>query len=98
MAKLTPGERAINWAKALAVLCSALVALLGYTNKEKIASWVSAEPVPNVETVSVPTTDNFQKQTIDSLQGVIDELKKHSAALAAARARLNTLEKEHGLD
>ena len=41
MSKLTPGERAINWAKALGLLATALAALLGYTNKEHIANWIA---------------------------------------------------------
>ena len=44
MSKLSPGERAINWAKALGILCTALTALLGYTNRDTLARWVNITP------------------------------------------------------
>lgn len=61
MGKLSPGERAVNWAKALAVLCSALVALLGYTNKEHIANWIG----PN-DVVATSTDANDRNEKINA--------------------------------
>lgn len=70
---LTPGERAINWAKALGVLCAALVSLLGYQNREVIASWI-----PGKGKVSDPVHSAIDELIIENELrfAEIQELKK----------------------
>ena len=82
MGKLSPGERAVNWAKALAVLCTGLVTLLGYTNREAIGNFISTAP-PTVEDVQ-PVEDGRLEQ---SVKDIIKKLKQHDAELAQLRAQ-----------
>lgn len=81
MTKITPGERAINWAKALSVLCAALVTLLGYTNREAIKTFI--DPPPTVEDVQPVEDGRLEQSVID----IIKKLKSHDAEIARLNAR-----------
>jgi hypothetical protein len=104
---LSPGERAINWAKALGIICTALVGLVGYQNKDKLAGWAGYETATDVDVV---IDGGPEEQLIHSIETIVNKLKEHegelgrlSQALAGESAkrksevnRLNTkIEKWH---
>lgn len=86
---LSPGERAINWCKALATawpVILGLVGLLGYTNQDHIKNWVGlAEADGKTE---IEAGDNFQHQVQKFSQEVQTELERIRANSDSIRKQL----------
>jgi|GEM_PF-4693677 len=96
MAKLSPGERAVNWAKALSVVCAALISLLGYTNRDAISGFIFAGD--NAITTLTPFEQYMREEIerIDSEEAegramVLNQMGKADKSIAS---RLNSQNKK----
>ena len=89
MTKISPGERAVNWAKALAVLCTALVTLLGYTNRDAIGKWTGlTEADGKTEVISLEDIKKFSEEMREEIER-IDAEEAEGRAMAAKQATTN---------
>ena len=73
--KLSPGERAKNWAGAAVTLwpvLAALLGVLGYTNKEKLGISMLAQP----DGVTEIESQNFQQQVQKFSRETVEKLNR----------------------
>jgi len=87
MTKLTPGERAINWAKALAIIVPLFGAGVFAGNTDIVHNWIHDEPLPEIEgEVSGFTEGDIHpavRQRIESLIAKVSELEKRDNSISA---------------
>ena len=87
--KLSPGERAKNWAGAAVTLWPILVfllGLLGYTNADKITAL--AQPDGNTEIVN----QNFEEQVQKFSQETVKRFEAQQKQIQQANKRISRLE------
>ena len=82
MSRLSPGERAHNWAQALVTLWPVILALLGgavYGNSEAVRNFIHGEPIPTADDVDKIIEGGFEaqvKHSIDTIINKLDEIEK----------------------
>ena len=91
-AKLTPGERFLNWCNGVAKVWPvilALLAALGYSNKDHIQSWMPgiAEADGTTEITATPTS--FRQQVEKFSVEIREELIKIKSEAKAINSRLS---------
>ena len=84
MGKLSPGERAHNWAQALVTLWPILLALVGgtvYGNSETVRSWIhGADDI-------VPSEAGFNEQVIHAIEQINLKLDEQDARMDKLQKR-----------
>jgi hypothetical protein len=84
MGKLSPGERAHNWAQALVTLWPVLLALMGgavYGNSETVRNWIhGADDI-------VPSEAGFNEQVIHAIEKINDKLAEQDALIGKLKSR-----------
>jgi hypothetical protein len=83
---LSPGERAVNWVKALAIVVGILTTLLGYTNKERIAGWIGGPVEADGKTEIVEGGMTFEESVVKNSKEVrteLDQIKEDIKQLKA---------------
>ena len=93
--RLTPGERAVHWAKAAVTawpIILPLLAALGYTNKDHIANLVNGgPPVAEGEVVVPYEIPESLRLSLESFDSAIIRLQEEQRRL---NARINAVDRE----
>lgn len=98
MSKLTPGERAVNWAKALGVLSAALLSVLGYQNRDVVTDWLpgkgQVDNLVHAEIDDLIVENELRRAAIEDLRAA---LKKNNGPLWVEIKKLNAkIDRWHG--
>ena len=83
---LTPGERAINWAKALAIIIPLLG--IGAIADEPVKRFFAGS-VENADDVKGIVEGGFEEQVKHSISSIIDKLEKLEKQIARMESRSN---------
>jgi len=80
LSKITPGERAGNWAQALMTLWPLIIALVGagaYGNSETIKHWVHGEPLPETPgEISPLMGDEIHPEVRAKIESILNKLEE----------------------
>lgn len=99
--RLTPGERAKNWAQAAVTawpIVLPLLGLLGYTNADEISRFINGKdtlPVPTGEVVTPTetTVDAWRAQAAQSLASMKAAIDSQKAQIVILQEDLRQMEK-----
>jgi hypothetical protein len=81
MAKLSPGERAINWAKAVAIIIPLFGVGVFAGNTDVFHNWVKgADDI-------VPSEAGFNEQVIHAIEKINDKLAEQDALIGKLKSR-----------
>lgn len=94
--RLTPGERAKNWASAAVTawpIVIPLLGLLGYTNKDHIGNWVGLAETDGITDIA-PEAD-FRAQVKKFSQDIVERLNSIEANSIAIKHQLAKKDQEN---